>query len=419
MPPSLALYAAVVDLTPRRPLPMGGYEGPPRLTRSTHGRLEANLLVLGEDDDAVVIVSLDTLFAGRDLTARIVEACAGRFGVSEDRVLVLASHTHFGPMLDNAKPRLGANDPDETARWADQVCAALLEVPRRNCGAVRTGLGRSDRAVNRRLTWRWPTLAKLVGRKHGDVHMCDSPGGPRDPRIRTCVWTSDDGEPLAAFWSFACHPVGFPEADTASADYVGVVREALRRELGAGLPVIFGPGCMGDVRPPTARPWLTLARAARVAAFGPSPLPFDRPTWDAWAEGLAREVVAADTSGETGPAASTAAVARLVRTPMADVFDGRSPTGELVAKAVTAPGVGRIVTLSCEPVADVAGLIDPSGIALVLGYEGDVFGYLPTDRMIAEGGYEPAESHGPFGLIGRFRPGLDATIRALGTRLSG
>ncbi len=418
MPNNFKIATAVVDLTPISPVPMGGYGGPERLTRQLHGRLEANIVVLGEGVSVVVIVSLDTLFAGAAITTRIIDACMRRFGIGAERILVLASHTHFAPMMDASKPALGRADAEEVDRWGRAVTEAIMTAPPREAGSVRVGLGRSDCAVNRRLRWRLPTLMWLLGKTNSDIYVCDNPAGPRDPRIRTCVWRSTAGEPLAAFWSFACHPVSFPEPETASADYIGIVREALRRHLGvASLPVIFAPGCMGDVRPRSPRSWKALHRMPLLAVYGPRPVPFNRAAWYRWAATLATEVTTIEEGGEPRALDTSPSAAPMVCVPLDQIFHGSLSTPELHGKAIVVPGLGRIITLSCEPVSAIADMVHAGTDDIVLGYEGNVFGYLPTEAMIAEGGYESQGFLKAFGHQGAFKPGLDARIATLGRAL--
>jgi hypothetical protein len=415
---SLPIAAAVADLTPVQPVSMGGMKGRTGLSRFTHGRLEANIVALGQGRDAVVLVSVDTLFMGAELTRTTLDICARKFGVPPEQILIFASHTHFAPMTDPAKPGLGRAEPEEIDRLGLRIAAAIGASSYNTIASMRVGLGRSDRGVNRRRRWPWPTIVRLMGKTASNIYLDDNPAGPRDPRIRTCVWMSSEGSPIAAFWSFACHPVAFPEPETASADYIGVVREAFRRRWGQEIPVIFAPGCMGDVRPRSPRPKNNpFKRALRLALFGQLATPFDRPSWDAWAEGLADEVMAIDEAASRTSVPACHPAARMARVSMDEIFEGTSPVPELHGKAVNVPGVGRVIALSCEPVTAIAGLVAQSDDDLVLGYEGDVFGYLPTDAMVAEGGYEPQGFLGPFGLAGKFKPGLDSRIAMLGQAL--
>lgn len=98
------------------------------------------------------------------------------------------------------------------------------------------------------------------------------------------------------------------------------------------------------------------------------------------------------------------------RLPLAEVFNGYTPVSELSGKAVTIPGLGRIAALSCEPVTEIANIFRHSPDDLILGYEGNVFGYLPVDSMIAEGGYEPFGFMPAFNLRGSWKPSLDRRL---------
>lgn len=416
MPAACPITTAVVDLTPHHPSPMGGFSGPERLSHSTEGRLEANIIAFGDAGQAIVLVSLDTLFVGAEVRDHVISIAAKRFGVGPERVLVLASHTHFAPMLDTAKPKLGQVDSEESLRWVVRVAKSVNLAPTDLAVAVREGCGRSDAAVNRRLRWRLPSLVRLAGKTDGDIYMCDNPAGPRDARLRIWVWLSSDQKPLGALWSFACHPVNFPEPNTASPDYIGRVREALRRRLGHQLPVVFAPGCMGDVWPRSSPRWRSWKRAHQIAIYGPAPTPWDLSAWEQWAGNLAQEALNLDARGVVKDLEETLA-AHMLRQEVGAIFEGASPVREFTAKAVAVPGIGRIVALSCEPVADVAGIFARSEEDLILGYEGDVFGYLPTQSMVHAGGYEPRLSHKAFGLKGTFRSDLDATIRRWATLL--
>lgn len=415
----MKIASRVVDLTPIDSLPMGGFSGPERLTHGCHGRLEANIALFGIPPAAVAIVSLDTLFAGPDLTERVSKSFTRIHGLPAERVLVLASHTHFAPMLDRTKPKLGRLAGSELDRCCTLLDHAIAGLDGADATHVRVGSGASEKSVNRRLRWRWPTLVRALGMVSSDVYMCDNPDGPRDPQIRVFMYESSNGDPLAILWSFACHPVGFPEPSTASADFVGIVRESLRQKYGERLPILFAPGCMGDVRPRSPAPWKTIRNLPQIVIFGPSALGFDRCSWDDWAANLAaevQEIAAASDKRILGEQDFSAVAAEL---PAEKFFAGTSPVPALRGKAVHIPGIGAIITLNCEPVTAIAELIHQPSDGLVLGYEGNVFGYLPTDSMIAEGGYEPYRFMEPFGLKGVWKPRLDDQVRAFGATLSG
>jgi hypothetical protein len=55
----------------------------------------------------------------------------------------------------------------------------------------------------------------------------------------------------------------------------------------------------------------------------------------------------------------------------------------------------------------------------IAGYSNDVFAYVPTERVLAEGGYEGGEAMMYFGLPGPFQPGLEQRVIDAVKRLAG
>ena len=412
----LKVSSAVIDLTPEQPASLGGFADGRRTSTRVHSSLEANVVVFAAGDQRVVLVAVDLLFVGRDLRLAIESAAQQAYGVGTSRVITLASHTHYAPMLDRLKPGLGELSEEELDRWRARLVAAFGQLSSPVlCDAVRRGTGQSSAAANRRKPWPWPTLTRVLGRKRGGVYMADNPDGPLDRSIRVWVWSSG-GKPAAVLWAYACHPTGFPDSSAVSAEFPGAVRRALRDRYGSDLPVLYAPTCMGDVRPRTGLRTGGLRGVIDLALYGPRVRGFGAAEWDRWSRALADEVVGAISGAADEPIGEAAIASAEVSVPINGLLDGQCPTDDLICKIVRLPGLGRIVTLSCEPVTEVGPLIG-AGADLVVGYEGDVFGYLPVDHMLAEGGYEAGGYFPAFGMTGKPKPGIDSFLRETGERL--
>jgi hypothetical protein len=65
-----------------------------------------------------------------------------------------------------------------------------------------------------------------------------------------------NGTLLAVVWGISCYPTEWPGTRELSADYPGLVREALRDQISCRLPVLFLQGFCGDLRPPALGRWL-------------------------------------------------------------------------------------------------------------------------------------------------------------------
>src|SRR5690349_21482541 len=93
--------AAVVDITPPAGLMMCGYAARTEPAQGMHDPLTARALVI--NDTAIVVA--DVLGFHEDTCARIRH----RSGFADDRIVVIATHTHGGPM---PMPGRGGGDAD-------------------------------------------------------------------------------------------------------------------------------------------------------------------------------------------------------------------------------------------------------------------------------------------------------------------
>src|SRR5690348_4945227 len=106
----LAISAGTVDITPERPLMLGGYNKRTAPYTAVADRLEANVLTIHGDASRVIIVSTDLLYPGASLRKELLEAL--NLTADESQLFLCASHTHYAPMTAPSMPRLGLVDTD-------------------------------------------------------------------------------------------------------------------------------------------------------------------------------------------------------------------------------------------------------------------------------------------------------------------
>lgn len=206
---------AVIDITPRPGLLMCGYAARTEPATGTHDRLTARALVI--DDTALVVA--DVLGFHEDSCARI----RARSGFADDRVVVIATHTHGAPMPGGCG---GDADPAFLARLEDGCVAALrLAAEKRQPARLMAGNGINPGiAFNRR-----------------------SENGPIDPTVPVLRVETHDGEVLAVAFAHGCHPVVLGAGNRLyTADFPHYARTAVEAAH-PGAVALFLPGCSGDV----------------------------------------------------------------------------------------------------------------------------------------------------------------------------
>jgi hypothetical protein len=94
---SLTAGAGSAEITIPDGLEMGGYAARTGKASGTISPLIARAVVLEQRELRIGLISLDLLFATRDIVERIRHAATRTVGIDSGNVVVTATHTHSGP----------------------------------------------------------------------------------------------------------------------------------------------------------------------------------------------------------------------------------------------------------------------------------------------------------------------------------
>jgi hypothetical protein len=399
-----------VDITPLRPVMLGGFNKRTAPFTSVASRLEANVLLIRGESSSVTVISTDLLYPGETLRAQLVR----NLGLTDrsEELFLCASHTHSAPMTAPSIPHLGIADDEYVQFVATQITALVKLIEHKSERCVCTyRIGSADHSVNRRLVR--PRLTRSgFARSSG---FGPNPGGDRDESVRILEFSTLGGEPRAVIWNYACHPTDFPGFLQVSAEYPGIVRSRLRSQLG-DIPVLFLQGFSGDVRPPFSGRSGGIAGFARRVLVGPQFRQPLRREWEQWSNSLAESVAAfARSSGRILQIDSL--MLKRVEVPENEFAIGGSGEKSLIWHLIDCGGF-RIVGINAEPVVKYRRLLEESlsggAPLLTVGCLDQPICYLPSDNMIPEQGYEVEGFRSLFNFNARFQNHLqDSVIRRL------
>lgn len=225
---------ATVDITP----PIGGRTtgySSAQPTDGVHDPVLAQVLYLESADTKLALVSLDLcIFNSPSLHEQVQE-----LGV--DRLLLMNTHTHAGPNLREDFP--SAEEP-----WKEAIEQRVLKAirdARQNLfpAYVSAAEGEIQLGYNR----------LVQDGKFAVTHFENPeriPYGEVDPTVGVIRIADDEGAVRAVLVHYACHPVVLgPRNRKISADYPGVMRNAVADHVGGDTTCIFVQGGAGDVNP--------------------------------------------------------------------------------------------------------------------------------------------------------------------------
>jgi len=395
-----------VDITPRRPVMLGGFNKRTAPFTSVASRLEANVLLIRGASSSVTIVSTDLLYPGETLRAQLIE----NLGLADrsEELFLCASHTHSAPMTAPSIPHLGIADDEYVHFVATQITGLVKSIEPKGEPCVCTyHVGKADHSMNRRLVR--PRLTRSgFARSSG---FGPNPDGERDESVRIVEFSKSSGEPIAVIWNYACHQTDFPGFLQVSAEYPGTVRSRLRSQLG-DIPVLFLQGFSGDVRPPFSGRSSGLAGFARRVLVGPQFRQPLRREWEQWSNSLAESVALfARSAGRTLQIDSL--MLKRIAVPESEFAAGGTGDKSLIWHLIDCGGF-RIVGINAEPVVKYRRLLEESFAGgeplLTVGCLDQPVCYLPSDNMIPERGYEVEGFRSLFNFDARFQNRLQDSV---------
>ncbi|WP_435743068.1 hypothetical protein [Microbacterium sp. PMB16] len=409
LPPDAALAAAVSRrISPDRPVSLGASDSESLPWEGVESDIEVNVLALWSEPakPSMLVVTLDLLYPGTELRAAVESAAAP---LTPDRIIVAASHTHRAPMTDDTKPLLGRPDADYMAWLVGEVTTAVEEALKTVPTPVSLAAGEAvaRHSINRRLRKKL-----VIARRPRINHVVNAPNpeGPTDERLTVLVARDTSDRPIAVVWNYACHPVGGPVRNAVSGHFPGRVRQELRADTEFdGLPVLYLQGFSGDVRPNASAEVHSIRRRLRQLLTGRLFEDMTWPSYRRWCSSLAETVISTVRAAAPIPttpveaARTTAPAGRFVEGPaIADVTFGRIALGGSLA----------VYGVSAEVVVEYAARLrsrESAPFVMCVGCTDQVIGYIPTQGVLDEGGYEAGDYCRSFGLE-RVAPTVDDTM---------
>ncbi len=404
---------AAVDVTPDYPIRLRGYSG--RVTESTGvvQRLWAKaMMIQSPQRQPALLITLDNCLVPAALRAHVAERLQRRVGLLPDRLSITATHTHNGPILAGMSETLYCHPlPQEHREHIERYTKELIDK------LEQVAISAFENSQPAHLGWARGNVAFARNRR--------TKGGPVDHDLPALVVKDLAGRLRAVYLSYACHCTTLSH-NRLSGDWAGYAQESIQRSF-PGAIALVSVGCGADANPVRGGgpPDEVAAMHGREIGVevgrllqqelrplkGPlnvmfstvdlhlAPLP-SRAEWERRAQ---RD---ADRGGTVGFHAR--------------VHLDRLDRGEVIKTKVPLPvqtwkfgNSLAIVFLGGEVVVDYAlrlkQELDPQRV-WINSYANDVPCYIPSERVLREGGYEGGGAMTFHDWAAPFRPGLEQKI---------
>jgi hypothetical protein len=423
-PTQVPVGVAVVDITPDYPIRMVGYESRKTESEGIASRLKARALAIGGDDGIdggpAVLVAVDNCAVGSKVVEEVAARLNKRTKLQRERFVVCSTHTHCAPALSSGLDfifgdPLPSDQRSRIERYTRELTdaiekAALLALAARAPASLAWGQGRAGFAANRRVLkdGRW-------------VNFGVNPNGPVDHSVPVLRAIDAAGKVRAVLFGYACHCTTLGgEFNKICGEWAGYACDEIEQQS-PGAVALAIIGCGADANPEPRRnlddakhhgaaagrevdrlikSTLTPLPGRIASRFKRIELPLEPLPGRAKLEEQTKQ------RGATGFFARTL-IERL------DRGESLPTTVPYVVQTWCFGDDMAMVFLAGEVVVDYAlrlkWEIDSERI-WIAAYSNDVPCYIPSKRILSEGGYEADFSMIYYGHPARFAPATEDLI---------
>lgn len=387
-----------VKITPGKFGWLTGYGNRNKPADGVAGDLWARVLAIEDaHGQRAVVVTADILGFPPSFSRSLYEEAHKRHGLRHAQVLLAASHTHAGPAVTERPSEAVFHGFDE--EQSRGVRESMDDLREKMLGAIGRALGSMERvkAEFGRGEARYG-MNRRSRNPNGSYSIKDNPQGPTDPDVPVLA-LHGKGSLKAVVFTYACHCTTLGgDFYKYHGDHAGVAAEELERAH-PGATALFVAGCGGDINPsPRGKMELAvthgqslavavegvLKRSDLVPLAGPIKsithridLPLDKPP--------ARDLL------EKAAAGKSIYRQRHSREMLRILEAGPLPAAVPYAITLWKLADVTLVALSGEVCVDYAlrlkNELGPER-TWIAGYCNEVPCYIPSDRVLEEGGYE-------------------------------
>lgn len=225
--------AAIIDVTPQKPMFLHGYPHVERTSEGIHDPLFASAMIIDDGKNQIGLCAVDVIFITKQITSRVREQVQKVTGIKGENLMISASHTHSGPVIfsdifyDPVVPRA---DPKYITYLVNKIVKVYIEAfhnKRESKIAITTADG-----------------SGIGGNRHSITDAID-------PEVPIVVLKDASTDKIFALSTIYCmHPTILHEdSKLYSADFPGYTRQFIKDNLGDDVILIYHSGPSGNQSP--------------------------------------------------------------------------------------------------------------------------------------------------------------------------
>jgi hypothetical protein len=411
---------AVADITPREPIALAGWGGR-RISEGALHPLWAKALALQDAHGTTgVLVTTDLLGLSRAMSEELASRAERKFGLRREQLIINSSHNHAGPVTGDLLHLYYELSPAEL-EVIDRYTDWLLDRIESVIGAALQDLQPSTLCFEQGLCG-FGVNRRRDQRARAEYSNARALQQVVDHDVPVLAVRDENQNLRSVVFGYTCHPTSYA-VPKASGDFPGVAQIEIEKQY-PGATAFYVAGCGGDINP---LPRFGRYHEALTEMYGKTLAAGVCNVLDAPMKPLASALKLGFREATLSlQAAPDRAALEAMRQKSGEGIKAREIEYQLqelergpLASEVPFPmhcwrlGELNFIALSGEPVVDYALRFKQrygTESTWVAGYCNELTAYIPSHRVLAEGGYEGSDGMMEYGWPAPFAHGVEDVI---------
>ena len=243
---SLSVGVATIDVTPDKPIRLSGYGSRSEPSESVKQKLHAKALCF---DGKSILVTVDTIGIPAWITKKVADQLREKIGIEREDFAICSTHSHTAPTLHGTLPFMFPSGlSEEEAAVIREYTDSLVEK------LITVSLEAHEKVRPARIKWGKGTLSFAANRRvmengkwKGFGVQADGPVDHSFPLIY--IESMVGAKPLAVLANYACHCTTLGgNFNHVHGDWAGVAQEEIEKRH-PGMTALIAIGCGADQNP--------------------------------------------------------------------------------------------------------------------------------------------------------------------------
>lgn len=375
---------ATIKITPEKPVRMSGYEARKDPFKGVHDDIYAGAVVFGNGETKTCLVTTEIIDFSNDFTDETAAKISKVTGIPAGNIMITTVHDHSAPLTRSYGDGLTENEKEYLHTLQDKLVRVAKEANDK-LQPVKIGAGKGTCTMN---------INRRAPQANGTVWLGRNPDGICDHEVGVIRIDDMSSHTIGILVNWPCHATtGGQDNYQISGDWPGAARRDLEKDYDNAV-VLISAGASGDINP----------------IYGPNKSFGDMENIGSI---LAKEVKKVSDGIDPISANDLQVVSYVIKAKGKKRSESRNPNVSLepngeVDVRISAMKVGNIILdgINGELVNEIGLDVkknSPFSDTFVMSHCNGSSGYLCTDKMYKEGGYEP--------MVSRTMPGTAQQIR--------